>query len=92
MFSRLRHFSHKNSFFLFGPRGTGKNTLLKNRFRQDESLWLDLLELDIEERLSRNPEELYAIVTALPKEIRYVILDEIQKVPKLLDEVHRLFD
>ncbi len=92
MFSRLRHFPHKHSFFLFGPRGTGKSTLLKKRFAPHQSLWLDLLDSQVEDRFSRNPSDLYAIVKALPKEILYVIIDEIQKVPKLLDEVHRLIE
>ena len=92
MFSRLRHFSHKHSFFLFGPRGTGKSTLLKKRFQQNECLWLDLLDSSIEDQFFRNPSDLYAIVKALPKEIIYVVIDEIQKVPKLLDEVHRLIE
>lgn len=92
MFPRLRHFSNKRSFFLFGPRGTGKSTLLKHRFTQKECFWLDLLDSSIEDRFLRNPNELYAIVKALPDEIKYVIVDEIQKVPKLLDEVHRLIE
>ncbi len=90
MFSRLRHFSHKNSFFLFGPRGTGKSTLLEERFDPNECLWLDLLDTSVEDQFFRSPSDLYAIVNALPKKIKYVIIDEIQKVPQLLDEVHRL--
>lgn len=92
MFSRLRHFSSKRSFFLFGPRGTGKSTLLKHRFNQKECFWLDLLDSSVEDRFFRNPNELYSIVKALPPEIKYIIVDEIQKVPKLLDEVHRLIE
>lgn len=92
MFSRLRHFSHKHSFFLFGPRGTGKSTLLKERFNQKQCLWLDLLDTQVEDQFLRNPHDLYSIVTALPKETSYVVIDEIQKVPKLLDEVHSLIE
>lgn len=92
MFPRLRHFSHKRSFFLFGPRGTGKSTLLKKRFNLNECLWLDLLDAEVEERFFRNPKELYTIVKALPKTIPYIVIDEIQKIPKLLDEVHRLIE
>ncbi len=92
MFFRLRRFSKKHSFFLFGPRGTGKSTLLKQKFNKDECLWLDLLDTSVEDRFALNPSDLYAIVQALPKEIGYVIVDEIQKVPKLLDEVHRLIE
>jgi len=92
MFRRFLRLSHQHSFFLFGPRGTGKSTLLKERFRLNECLWLDLLETEVEDRFLRNPGELYAIVKALPKETLYVVVDEIQKVPKLLDEVHRLIE
>ncbi len=92
MFSRLRQFSKKHSFFLFGPRGTGKSTLLKEKFDPNKCLWLDLLDSSIEERFFRNPSDLYAIVKALPDKITHIIVDEIQKVPKLLDEVHRLIE
>lgn len=92
MFPRIRNFSHKHSFFLFGPRGTGKSTLLKQRFEQSECLWLDLLDSQVEDRFFRNPSELYDIVKALPDKIKYVVIDEIQKISKLLDEVHRLIE
>lgn len=92
MFSRLRLFSQKHSFFLFGPRGTGKSTLLKERFNPKDCLWLDLLDSSIEDQFFLNPSNLYAIVKALPQEITYVVIDEIQKVPALLDEVHRLIE
>lgn len=92
MFSRLQRLTHKNSFFLFGARGSGKSTLLKERFEEKKSLWLDLLDSSMEERFSKNPNELYSIVKALPKEIQFVVIDEIQKIPKLLDEVHRLIE
>lgn len=57
-----------------------------------ECLWLDLLDSTLEDRFFLNPGELYSIVKALSPEIQYVIIDEIQKVPKLLDEVHRLIE
>ena len=92
MFPRLRRLSHKHSFFLFGPRGTGKSTLLKERFNLSHCLWLDLLDSEVEDRFTRNPSELHSIVKALPDEIPYIVVDEIQKIPKLLDEVHRLIE
>jgi uncharacterized protein len=92
MFSRLRKLSKKHSFFLFGPRGTGKSTLLKEQFNQEDCLWLDLLDSTVEEPLSQRPGDLYAMVKALPPHVKYVVVDEIQKVPPLLDEVHRLIE
>lgn len=92
MFSRFRRFSHKHHFFLFGPRGTGKRTLLKERFIQKKCLSLDLLDSSIEDRFLRNPGELYTIVTSLSADVTHVVIDEIQKVPELLDEVHRLIE
>lgn len=92
MVARLRKLSHKHSFFLFGPRGAGKTSLLRERFEESRCLWLDLLDVSVENRFSRNPTDLYAIVKALPKEVVFVVIDEIQKVPKLLDEAHRLIE
>jgi predicted AAA+ superfamily ATPase len=92
MFSRFLQFSLKHSFFLFGPRGTGKSTLLKERFDPNQCLWLDLLDSKVEDSLARNPSNLYAMVKALSQDITYVIIDEIQKIPPLLDEVHRLIE
>ncbi len=92
MFQRLRKFSHKHSFFLFGPRGTGKTTLLTERFMLKHTARFDLLDSEVESQFFHDPGSLYAIVKALPKEITHVIIDEIQKVPKLLDEVHRLIE
>ena len=53
---------------------------------------MDLLDSSVKERFLRNPSEFYAIVQAFPPETRHVVIDEIQKVPKLLDEVHRLIE
>src|ERR1700733_4999266 len=92
MFSRFRKLPNKHSLFLFGPRGTGKSTLLAGQFGAKNTAWFDLLDSKIEEQFSLNPSGFYAIVNALPKEITHVIVDEIQKVPKLLDEVHRLIE
>ena len=66
--------------------------MLKQRFDKDKCLWLDLLDSSVEDQFLRHPSDLYAIVKALPEEITYVIIDEIQKIPKLLDEVHRLIE
>lgn len=90
MYERLLNISKNQSLFLFGPRNTGKSTLIKALF--PEALYLDLLDTDLEDRFSRSPKELKYIVDALPKEQTHVIIDEIQKMPKLLDIVHSLIE
>ncbi len=77
------------SFFLFGPRGTGKSTLLRQVL--PEALYLDLLDASLYLELSRDPHRLEAIIGDRPKGA-WIVLDEIQKTPALLDEVHRLME
>lgn len=77
------------SFFLFGPRGTGKSTWLRHVF--PDALHLDLLDASLFLELSRDPHRLEAIIGNQPQQ-GWVILDEIQKIPALLDEVHRLLE
>ncbi len=90
MFSRLLDLSKKRSFFLFGARSTGKSTLLRQIFTSKESLWFNLLKPEEEDRFLRKPETLYEMVKSLPDSITHVVIDEVQKVPKLLDVVHLL--
>ena len=76
-----------NSFFLFGARGTGKTTFLRDSFPRNESiLWIDLLNPEQEDRYARTPLELAGNLDVAPGKIKWVVLDEIQKVPRLLDE------
>ncbi len=92
MFSRLLETSLENSFFLFGARGTGKTTLLTERFDRNHCLYIDLLDPREEDSFSRNPTELRIRVHALPDLGRWVIVDEVQRVPKILDVVHQLIE
>lgn len=78
-----------DSFFLFGPRGTGKSTLLKANF--PDALFVDLLDPDSYRTYVTHPEQLRALVEGNPKVSRFVI-DEIQKAPALLDVVHQLIE
>ena len=79
----------QDSFFLFGPRGTGKSTLLKANF--PDALFVDLLDPDSYRTYVSHPEQLRALVEGNPKVSRFVI-DEIQKAPSLLDVVHQLIE
>ena len=95
MFPRLLKCSKNKSFFLFGARATGKSSYLESfwsrSFRGKHSLlWIDLLEPERERTLSLNPSALEQEIEALKEKPRFVVIDEIQKVPKLLDVVHRL--
>lgn len=83
--------SRSQSLFLFGPRGAGKSTLINRQFASNSYL-IDLLDIDTEEQFARNPGQLKEIVESLDKQISYVIIDEIQKIPKLLDLVHLLIE
>lgn len=79
----------KRAFLLFGPRATGKSTWLKQRF--PDALRLDLLRNDLYFRLSASPGELRSMVTAEPRS-RWIVLDEVQRIPELLNEVHALIE
>jgi len=77
----------KNSFFIFGPRGTGKSTWLKKTFPNAYSI--DLLDDQTYRDHIAHPERIKQIVKANPQ-IKCFIIDEVQKVPKLLNSVHSL--
>lgn len=81
----------RESFFLWGPRQTGKSTLLRERY--PEAHWIDLLQADQFRRYLARPERLRQEIAAeAPRPGRQIVIDEIQKVPALLDEVHWLIE
>lgn len=90
MFQRLPKLSKTNSFFLFGARGCGKSTLIKELFAPTDALYIDLLSDQMESRYWNNPDLLIADVKA--HKGRWIIIDEIQKIPKLLDLVHKAIE
>ena len=77
------------TFFLWGPRQTGKTTLLRETYPQ--AFWIDLLKSEEYRRYLQNPEYLREEMSAA-NSVRQVVIDEIQKVPQLLDEVHWLLE
>ncbi len=92
MFKRLFHLplDSKDSFFIFGPRGTGKTAWLKSKLDLNDCVYIDLLDNLTYRTLSGRPERLIEYIK--PGFKGRVIIDEVQKVPALLDEVHRLIE
>lgn len=87
MLPRSIKISDSSSFLLLGPRGTGKSTLLRERFSGRPTIWVDLLDPETEHRYSLRPGSLHEVIAATPA-AEWVVIDEIQKVPALLDVVH----
>lgn len=85
MIPRSVQLPEKQSFFLFGPRGSGKSTLLKNHFQDKKVLWINLLDSQIELKLQMNPTQLLERWAVDKPE--WIVIDEIQKIPQLLDIV-----
>jgi len=77
------------SFFLFGPRATGKTTLIRQQLAQTATI-IDLLDSRYFLRLSGAPHELESLIAAAPADI--IVIDEIQRIPELLNEIHRLIE
>lgn len=90
MFNRIIKLpiDQQNSFFLFGPRGTGKTSWLKKFL--PTALYLDLLDFGVYAPLAANPNRLENLIP--PDYTDWVIIDEVQRIPELLNEVHRLIE
>lgn len=79
----------EQSFFLFGPRGTGKSLWARNTCQ--DALWVDLLDPETYRLYSSRPERLREVIEGNPKKST-VVLDEVQKVPELLTVVHGIIE
>jgi predicted AAA+ superfamily ATPase len=77
------------TFFLWGPRQTGKSTLMKIKY--PDSFWIDLLKAEEYRRYLSHPEWLRGELIQKDR-IPFVVIDEVQKLPHLLDEVHYLHE
>jgi predicted AAA+ superfamily ATPase len=87
MYSRILNPPSKQSFFLLGPRGTGKSSWVRHHY--PKATFVDLLDDETYRRLLARPDSLADL---FQKGASTVIIDEVQKVPALLDEVHRLIE
>ncbi len=84
----------KKSMFLFGPRATGKSTLIRSQLKE-QCVYIDLLKSSLYTELVANPAQLEPMITAQMRQHRTpvpIVIDEVQKIPILLDEVHRLIE
>jgi len=91
-FSRLIQLPHNQSIFLFGPRQVGKSTLLKVNFPQENTMFIDLLLAENYHRYIKNPSLLKDEVLARNKCFTHIVIDEVQRVPDLLNLVHYLIE
>lgn len=80
----IKNLLKKRSYFLLGPRGVGKSTLIEQTLPQ--ARLYDLLDASVFQRLLRDP----TLISQETGSEDLVVIDEIQKLPSLLDEVHRL--
>ena len=77
-----------SSLFLFGPRGTGKTSWIKTNM--SSALYFDLLDFSLYGSLSSNPARLERLIP--PGHRDWIVIDEVQRIPQLLNEVHRLIE
>lgn len=92
MYRRLLNPAKNYSFFLFGARATGKTSLINRIFTDEEALLIDLLQPAEFDILNRDPDELTRRINQMPQHQRWVVLDEVQRIPKLLNLVHHHID
>lgn len=92
MFARLVKLQKKKSFFLFGPRQVGKSTLLRNTFNLDECIYYDFLKTELYEKFKTEPNLFREEIIYRNKKKSIVIIDEIQRIPELLNEIHYLME
>ena len=90
MINRIVKLSQSNSFFILGPRGSGKSTLIKQKYSKN-CLYIDLLDPQTEDRYRLNPGILKQELAGQPQ-LKTVVIDEVQKLPRILDAVHQLME
>lgn len=74
---------------MYGPRGTGKTTLLQSIFSENDTLFIDLLDVDVMDQLLIDSKRFEAMITEPAHIKKRVVIDEVQKFPKILDTVQK---
>lgn len=90
MYQRSLTILKSQSFFLFGPRGTGKSTFLDSFLKHEERVTFDLLDPELADELISYPNNLLSRLAPYEGLREWVVIDEVQKAPQLLDIVHKL--
>ena len=88
MLPRLCNLSKSNSFFLFGPRGTGKTTLIRSQFSDQQAVYVNLLDNSLMDQLLLDATRFIDIIDSPENRAKSVIIDEVQKLPQLLNVAH----
>ena len=93
MITRIAELPDNRSFFLFGPRQTGKTSLIRAKFG-DDAWTVNLLHGDEYTRYAKHPAQyrLDAVEKIRTGDTRSFVLDEVQRIPELLNEVHALME
>ena len=89
---RLIKLPKNQSFFLFGPRQVGKSTLIKSVFSEETTLFIDLLLSNEYYRYIKDPSLLKDEILSRQKKFTHIVIDEVQRVPELLNMVHYLIE
>lgn len=82
----------RKSQFLFGPRMTGKSTIIREELGEKPALYWNFLRTGLQRRVKQNPELLTQEVEARQLSNCLIVIDEIQLVPELLNEIHHLIE
>ena len=88
MLPRLCNLSKSNSFFLFGPRGPGKTTLIRSQFSDQQAVYVNLLDNSLMDQLLLDATRFIDIIDSPENRAKSVIIDEVQKLPQLLNVAH----
>ena len=89
-FDRTLKTLESKSFFIFGARGVGKSTYIRRYLEGKEAFIIDLLSPAQEDKYAKNPDLLASEILPLKDSLEWIVIDEVQKCPKLLDVVQML--